>query len=554
MKHSLHFFYTLALVALSALVFMGCNPTVGPVNDTGKIQISLANNINARTLAPSINMNVASYTVTGTGPGNATFTATSAGEPISKAGLVIGDWTIVVNASNSSAELIGTGTANAQVNSGENTNVSVSVAPIAGSGTLSLNISWLAFQVQNPSIVASLTPALGAAQVMNFNVDGANASYLNAAVPTGYYTFAFTLLDDGIAVTGAAEVVRIVDGQVTSGSFAIDNGDLAPGSLTVTINANLQNPLLVSIAGAQATLSMGNTQTLTASVSNYSDSVVYEWFVNGAIQVSTGASFVFGSGLAIGDFRIDVTSYNADRSRAGSAKQDVKVIAASTVVNPAAVNLGTAGDFAILAKTAISTVPLSAITGDIGISPAAESFMTGFSQTKATGYSTSTQVVGFMFAADSTAPTPAKMTTAISDMETAYTDAAGRVTPDYLDLGTGAIGGSILLPGLYKWNTSVSILSDVTISGSADDIWIFQISGDLGEAASKNVILAGGAQAKNIVWQVAGTVTVGTAAHFEGIVLGKTSVTLMTGATMNGRVLAQTNVALDQASVTEPSL
>ncbi len=225
-----------------------------------------------------------------------------------------------------------------------------------------------------------------------------------------------------------------------------------------------------------------------------------------------------------------------------------------TVYGPAMVNLGTAGDFAILAKTAISTVPDSVITGDIGLSPAAESFMTGFSQTGNIGYSTSNQVTGFMYAADMTSPTPTKMTTAISDMETAFTDAAGRVTPDFIDLYTGALGGEVLLPGLYKWNTSVSILADVTISGGANDTWIFQISGDLDESAAKNVILAGGAQAKNIVWQVAGTATVGTGAHFEGIILGKTSVTLGTGATMNGRVLAQTNVSLDQATVTQPSL
>jgi hypothetical protein len=227
---------------------------------------------------------------------------------------------------------------------------------------------------------------------------------------------------------------------------------------------------------------------------------------------------------------------------------------AAAGIGPAPVLLGTAGNFAILTKTAISTVPSSVITGDIGLSPSAESFMTGFSQTKATGYSTSVQVNGFMYAADMTPPAPVKMTTAISDMETAYTDAAGRSKPDFLDLYTGAIGGKTLAPGLYKWNSSVSVLSDVTISGGPNDTWISQITGDLSTGNTFKVLLSGGAQARNIFWQVSGTATMGTTSHFEGIVLSQTSVTLNTGATMNGRILAQTKVALDQATVTQPAL
>jgi hypothetical protein len=225
---------------------------------------------------------------------------------------------------------------------------------------------------------------------------------------------------------------------------------------------------------------------------------------------------------------------------------------ASEGVGPAPVNYGTAATYVILAKTAVSTVPDSAITGDIGLSPAAETYFTGFSQTDATGYATSDQVVGFMYAADMTSPTSLKLTTAVEDMLTAYDDAAGRLTPDELNLGAGAIGGLTLDPGLYKWNTTVTIGSNVTISGGANDTWIFQISGDLALGNAFNVILSDGAQAKNIVWQVTGEVTMGTGSHFEGIVLTKSEVTMNTGATMNGRLLAQTQVALDQATVTEP--
>jgi hypothetical protein len=226
---------------------------------------------------------------------------------------------------------------------------------------------------------------------------------------------------------------------------------------------------------------------------------------------------------------------------------------AAAGAGPAPVNLRTAGNFVILAKTGISTVPDSIITGDVGLSPAAESFMTGFSQTDATGYATSTQVTGFMYAADMAPPTPTNMTTAISDMETAYSDAAGRTTPDYTDLLSGNIGGQTLTPGLYYWGSSVSIASNITITGGANDTWIFQMTGDLSVSDAVIVTLSGGARAKNIVWVLAGQAVLRTTSHFEGIILSQTQITMQTHATMNGRALAQTLVALDQTTITKPT-
>jgi hypothetical protein len=219
-----------------------------------------------------------------------------------------------------------------------------------------------------------------------------------------------------------------------------------------------------------------------------------------------------------------------------------------------ATDLGASGAYAILATTGITNATGSTIHGDIGVSPAAASFITGFALVAdATNvFSTSASVVGRIYAANYAVPTPAHLTSAISSTETAYTDAAGRTSPNFNELGAGAIGGLTLAPGLYKWTTSVTIPSDTTISGGANDVWIFQISGDLGIAAAKSVILAGGAQAKNIFWQVAGQATFGTTSHFEGVILSKTAITLNTGASLNGRALAQTLVALDNNAVTSP--
>ena len=222
---------------------------------------------------------------------------------------------------------------------------------------------------------------------------------------------------------------------------------------------------------------------------------------------------------------------------------------------PAPVLLGTAGNFVILAKTAISSVPASVITGDIGVSPAAATYLTGFSLVadSTNVFSTSPQITGKAYAANYAAPTPSNLTTAVGNMQSAYTDAAGRPTPDFLELSTGNIGGKTLAPGLYKWTSAITIPGDVTISGGANDTWIFQTTGDLSLSANQHVNLAGGAQAKNIVWQVAGKGTFGAGSHFEGVLLCKTQVTLETGSTMNGRLLAQTQVALQKATVTKPA-
>lgn len=221
----------------------------------------------------------------------------------------------------------------------------------------------------------------------------------------------------------------------------------------------------------------------------------------------------------------------------------------------APVGLGTAGNFVILSKTGISTVPNSILTGDIGVSPIAHTAITGFSETtdSSNTFSSSAQVVGKIYAADYAAPIPTTMTTAVGDMEIAYTDAGGRVLPDVTELGSGQIGGLTLVPGLYKWSSDVLISTDVTLSGGPNDVWIFQIAGNITQAAATRVTLAGGALAKNIFWQSAGQVAIGATAHFEGVILSKTLIALQTGASANGRLLAQTAVTLDQSVVTQPA-
>jgi hypothetical protein len=268
----------------------------------------------------------------------------------------------------------------------------------------------------------------------------------------------------------------------------------------------------------------------------------------GGMQASGGEASSAGDSASAGS-----------KSGASAAAGDTGVAGDSGVggaegaaLGPAAVDLGTAQSYAIVAKSKISNVPTSVITGDLALSPAAASYITGFALKKAGTSWSSAQVTGQVFAANNDPPTPTELTVAVGDMQTAYTDAAGRPSPDFLNLGAGSIGGLTLKPGLYKWTSTLTIPTDVTLEGGANDVWIFQVTGDLKLAAAKQMILSGGAEPRNIFWQVAGLVDLGTTSHAEGIVLSKTAITLETGSSINGRLFAQTAVTLASATVAAP--
>jgi hypothetical protein len=228
------------------------------------------------------------------------------------------------------------------------------------------------------------------------------------------------------------------------------------------------------------------------------------------------------------------------------------------------VDLGNAEDYVILTKSGISNVPDSVITGDIAVSPIAATAMTGFSlamDSSGQHWKSSQLAGGKAFAADN-APTSKLLTKAVIDMEAAYTDAMSRpFNEKRINLEGGVIGGGFLgsseatplTTGVYTFTTDVvNIASDIYFSGTADDVFIIQLTGILKQAAGTTVHLSNGALAENIFWQVAGHVVVGTGAHMEGILLAKTHVVFETGSSLTGRVLAQTACVLQKATITDP--
>lgn len=240
------------------------------------------------------------------------------------------------------------------------------------------------------------------------------------------------------------------------------------------------------------------------------------------------------------------------------------------------VDLGLAGNFTVLSATAITSASASSvITGDIGISPAAGSFITV----------ACSEITGNIYQPDATYPgttDPATtcalsgtanggvlktyVDTAILDIGTAYTAATGGAnTPasnaSFLNLGAGTLTAQTLTPGVYTWGSTLDITGDITLDcgGNSSEVFVFQVGTDLNLATTKQIILAGNCQASNIFWAVGGTTLLNAASHLEGNVItgpGTTEITLIAstpGVTVNGRLLGTKTIALqDNSAVTIP--
>ena len=373
------------------------------------------------------------------------------------------------------------------------------------------------------------------------------------------------------------------------------SGSVAPGVVAVpgvagTAGAASSNPTVIS---SNPSSSVTNVPTSTNGTGNVVTGKVLTATFNEAMQPATitapgtftlavtGGAAVAGvvtmnAANTIATFTPAAAALLANTNYTATVSTAAKNAAGTAMPNPIAwsfttnavartaqapVNLLTAGNFVILTKTGITNVHTSAITGNIGASPITAAAMDGVfcSEIAGTIFGVDAAYTGSgavsCFAGNPPVANKTSVDNAVLDMGTAFNDAKGRTTPDFVDLGAGSIGGLTLPPGLYKWNTSVLISTDVTISGGPNDVWIFQIAGDITQSNGMKVILAGGALPKNIFWQVDGGtgVAIGTTAQMNGVILAVKAITLATGAVANSRLLAQTAVTLQQNTVTQPA-
>lgn len=228
-----------------------------------------------------------------------------------------------------------------------------------------------------------------------------------------------------------------------------------------------------------------------------------------------------------------------------------------TCAGAACVNLGTAANYSILAETGVSTTGTTSVNGNVGLSPNGKVGLTGWSQADdvTNTYATSAYVVapGKLYAANHSGGTTTNdLTVAVGDKDAAYT--AAQAKPAGPCPGVGNFGGQVLPAGVYTCAVAVTIptATNLTLNGSATDVWVFQITGTVTQAASTQVILTGGALPKNVFWQVTDVVTIEPSAVMQGVILGFSTIRMQAGATINGRLLGNTDVTLISNTVTLP--
>jgi uncharacterized repeat protein (TIGR02543 family) len=391
-----------------------------------------------------------------------------------------------------------------------------------------------------PAVGLTSAPATGGTTVGSGTFAQGSVAVASATPNTGF-TFTNWTEAGNIVSTSPSFTFTMAGNKNLVANFA----PVVIGKYAVVLSAN---PVIGGVTFGSGSYDAASTVTIVA-VANKGYSFT-NWTGD---ETSTAASlkFVINSNKKIvANFKLDPTNTNPNPPTTPTPP------VGSMPVGPAAINLGSAADFTILTKAGISTTGITSVQGNIGVSPAAATAITGFGLIMDTNnQSAHTPIVtGKVYAADYAAPTPAKMTTAVSDMETAFTTANGLTTPaPIVGLYAGNISGRILPPGLYKWATGVLITNEgVTLAGGPNDTWVLQIAQDLTVNSSAIVHLIGGAQAKNITWVVSGQATLGTDANFSGNILSKTLISLNTGAVVTGKLLAQTAVTLNASTVKNP--
>ncbi|PKL13408.1 MAG: hypothetical protein CVV52_06080 [Spirochaetae bacterium HGW-Spirochaetae-8] len=548
---------SLLLIFVLGVAFTNCKLDEPPVLNA-TLSLRFTSDAEARTLTPdALNLTVSTYDISGTGPNGAVFLVEGiTTDTYLLVDLVPGTWTVVAKGKNIDGIIIVQSAATViELNSATET-VTLSLLPIEGSGTFSLDLSWPADKIVTPGIIAVLTPDVGDPITLDFTITGTSATIVPLTLARGYYELTLKLTDatyDSYLVWSKVETVLIFAATTTSENWVLiasDMNEATPQDMGLIIETDTKSPIEMVLSGVSAELAYDTDMTVTASGTPVPTS--WKWFLDGDVMVGeTTSSVIVGTGLVENTLHtLTVIGRNGDI--AGSADATFRIGAAPIIILP--VDLKTAGNYVILAQSAVSGNVGTSVVGDIGASPVTAAAITGFTLVLDPSgvFSTSTLVTGSVFAADYTEPTPSALTQAVIDSNAAYTEASTRTSSYVVNDLLGEIGGMTLAPGLYSWASAVSITTDVILNGPANGVWIFQITGSLTEAANAQVLLTGAALPENVFWQVEGGVLLGANAHIEGVVLSGTSIALGAGASANGRLLAKTAVTMDTSTVTQP--
>jgi hypothetical protein len=397
--------------------------------------------------------------------------------------------------------------------------------------------------VVTPPTVSSTDPANAATGVaLNRKIAAIFSKTMNSSTIT---TATFTVLQGTTPVSG------LVSYSGTTATFA-PAGNLSPNTVyTATITTGAKD-----LAGnALANSHVWSFTTVVPYTVTLSSNPVAGGTTSGGGTSNSGSSVTaiatVNAGYAFTNWTENGTAVSANASYQFTISGNRTLVANFAVgAGGLPVYLGSAGRFAILSNSAITDIPTSAITGDVGISPGARSSIAGL---------TIPEVTGTIFAADDAIPVPAMLIAAKSAAEAAYLDAVAAVrgTPTPI---SGNINGLTLVPGLYGSGTSIEIspggILYLDAQGDVNAVFVIRSATSITTEATSEVKLTNGAQAKNIFWAAGSAVTLGTNSKMKGTIIASTSISLLTGARLDGRALIQGaaagQVSLDQNIIVIP--
>jgi len=318
--------------------------------------------------------------------------------------------------------------------------------------------------------------------------------------------------------TGVINFSPVHDGSAVSVSYAGLGSEIAAEDIN-----ELQEPL-----NSIAQLSLTYNWPLAPTVSWSLASGLAVTSLNG---LANNVTLVAGTNITLSQVGQAITVNSTGVNGISSLTGDVTT---SPINNP----LGSASAFAVLANSTVTNTGLSVLTGDLGLKPG----------TSVTGFPPGTYT-GTTHIADLTA------SIAQNDAANAYNYLAALpfppgVYPSGNNLSGQDLGGKNPAPGVYNFSSSAALTGTLTLTGTAADVWVFQIGSTLSAASGSNIILSGGALARNVYWVVGSSATLNSTASFLGTIIVQASITLVTGASNNGSLIALTGaVTLDDNAI-----
>ncbi len=542
-KHFKKYLFLIALIGF-LVVFTGCQDDISPPADISVTDITVTGAGDAITVAngSTLQMSTAELPTDATdtsvtwsveaGTGTATISATGL-----LTGTGIGTDTVKATANDGSAIV---GELEITVTAVVATPIDVASIVVAGAGD-------------------AITVANGATLQMGATVLPVDATDMSVTWSVEAGTGTATISATGL-LTGTGMGTVTVNATANDGSGIV--GTLGITVTEMVISANAITGVTAPATGESPVIAITNTEEYTSSSVTWTKADLTVLAPEGTYEVDTvyiatitltPATGYTLTGVAENFFTVDGATATND-SDLGVVTAVFPVTVAAPIVPLTRVDMGTADNFVILAKTGITTTGVTAITGDLGISPAARATVTGFGEALSVDgtFATSALVLdgGKIYASDFAIPTPEMLITAIADMETAYNNIIAMADPR----PEAIVGGVTLTPGLYKSTPAVSLSTNLTLDAedNADAVWVFQITGALNVAAEVEIVLLNGAKPENIFWQVTGAVSLLANSKMQGIVLGEGVIALTDSASITGKLLGQTNVTLIANTVVDP--